>query len=81
MLKTKVKVLDIKLQVRQDEFFSDLLPYDACHLIAIKFNDRFLHHNLLSVRRHAVGKISREHRRYERSEMGPSSRERTPAAH
>ena len=29
-------------------FFSDLLPYDARHLVAIEFDDRVLHHNLLS---------------------------------
>jgi hypothetical protein len=29
-------------------FFSDLLPYNASHLITIEFDDRVLHHDLLS---------------------------------
>ena len=33
---------------RVQYFFSDLLPYNARHLIAIEFDDRILHHDLLS---------------------------------
>jgi hypothetical protein len=33
---------------RVEYFLSDLLPYNARHLIAIEFDDRILHHDLLS---------------------------------
>jgi hypothetical protein len=66
VLETKVKILDVELQIRKNElgarrvstasrkgraaqyFFSDLLPYNARHLVAIEFDDRILHYDLLS---------------------------------
>jgi hypothetical protein len=33
---------------RVQYFFSDLLPYNTRHLIAIEFDDRVLHHDPLS---------------------------------
>jgi len=75
MLKAEIKVFNVKLQVREDELFADLLPYDARHLVPVKFNDRILHDDLLSIRRHAASETSEEASSYEWGKLRSSSRE------
>lgn len=42
ILDTKIKVLDVKIQIWENELFLDELPNDSSHLVTIKVNDRVL---------------------------------------
>ena len=47
VLDAEVKVLELDVEVRQDQFVFDKLPNDPRHLIAVQLDDRVRYLNLL----------------------------------